>query len=113
MQDTSQFLLTTAIGLCIAQSLLMAWFETELVTHLPFNIGRGAFTRRDVFDGWVMRPLLGSHFLTGLLTCRICLSFWISLAVSGVLAATGLYGDNHACSFLLALGWPALLHRLK
>ena len=72
-----------AYGLLATNSILLLWFFSPLAS----SIGKFFLKRNDIYitEDLIDIISLKSHFLATLLSCWICLSFWMSLLVGFLL----------------------------
>ena len=68
-------------GAGITSGFLVIWFETTIVVHISKLL---RISQNDIFtfDEWSDDLLIRSPFFGELLSCPLCLGFWVSLFVS-------------------------------
>ncbi len=90
--------------LCVV-FFMYVWFETDALVDYSRALGLTRFMKMDMWDEWrnkhprtgYLEYLLIAHrgFFTKLVSCRTCLSFWLSVVVChfgvGVLWAPAVY----------------------
>ena len=108
------------LGLSIASSCIIAWFFTTFPVHIwkifftfrkNKKIRNGEVPEEEeifTWEEWSDRMLIKSPFFGELLSCPICLSFWTSLSVAGVLVLI----NDITPWFMLAcmFSWPSLIY---
>ena len=98
-----------ALGALIVSGMTTLWFFSNLPIHI-FKILRLIKTDDEVYtwDEWQMWTCARSSFFGELLSCPLCLGFWLSLAVSEFLT----YMQTLTPWFIPAsvLSWPVFIY---
>ena len=96
-------------GLLVVNSLLILWFYSPL-SH---SIGRIFLKRNDIFSINQLSDIIAtkSEFLSTLLSCWICLSFWLSLAIGVIFML--LFSLNWYYPILTYFTYPSILYLFK
>ena len=96
-------------GLLIVNSFLILWFYSPL----PNSIGK-LFLKRDniyVLDDLIDIIAIKNQFLSTLLSCWVCMSFWLSLIVGFVFMF--IFGLPWWYPILTYLTYPSILFLIK
>jgi hypothetical protein len=97
------------LGLLITNSLLILWFFSPISS----SIGK-YFLKKDniyVLDHLIDLIAIKSHFFATLLSCWICLSFWLSLIIGFIFTIINNY--PYWFPILTYFSYPAILYTIK
>lgn len=97
------------LGLLIVNSLLILWFYSPLVN----SISKYFLKRNDIFSVDQLADLIAikSSFFSTLISCWICLSFWLSFIVG--LFFTMIYDMPWYYPLLTYFTYPSMLYLVK
>ena len=97
------------IGLLIINSILILWFYSPLTTSISSLI----FNKKEIytFDSFIDFLVIKNIFLGKLLSCWICLSFWLSFII-GILF-TIIFNLPIWYPLLTYFTYPAILFLIK
>lgn len=79
-----ELLIFYTLGLLIVSSFLVIWFETTIVPHV-FKVLKISKDDIFTFDDWSDDMLIRSPFFGELLSCPLCLGFWVGLFTAFVI----------------------------
>jgi hypothetical protein len=105
----SELILPYVVGFLVAQGLATIWFFSGFPIKL-FSL-LGLLKKTDevyTIDEWEIWLMNKSDFFGELLTCPVCLSFWIGVIVSSTTA----YNLDLGYWFIIvsSLSWPFLMY---
>jgi len=106
LEDLTAYLVLYVLGLFMASSSILIWFETTIAVHIFKTL---KISKDDIFtfDEWSDDMLIRFPFFGELLSCPLCLSVWVSIFVSTCIAQI-----NELSLWFIpscAASWPILI----